>query len=197
MYQVFNVLTNEPMPVLSETPYELAGPLAERIIEQKRDEQGNLLYLDQEGNETTDAGEASPAVLDDDGNVIVGLTNQHPLHAPVFADAGPLYEWRELIPTPEQIAAETQRTLVNAVQNYLDSAAKQYGYDDIKSAVTYADEPAVPKFQAEGRAFRAWRSLTWATCYAILADVLAGTRPVPTVDGLLAELPIFNLEGEG
>jgi hypothetical protein len=31
MYQVYNTQTNEAMPVLSEAPYELAGPLAERI----------------------------------------------------------------------------------------------------------------------------------------------------------------------
>lgn len=99
-----------------------------------------------------------------------------------------------VVPTPEEIAAQTKQQLIWTVQNHLDTYTRQYGYDDIKSAVTYADEPAVPKFQSEGRTFRAWRSLVWAACYAILADVLAGTRPVPTVDELLAELP--GLEAE-
>lgn len=97
-----------------------------------------------------------------------------------------------------EIAAKEQarikRTLTDAVQRHLDLIAQAAGYDDIKSAVTYADEPAVPKFQAEGQQFRAWRSLVWAACYVILADVMAGTRTVPTVDELLAELPALDPE---
>lgn len=49
-------------------------------------------------------------------------------------------------PTPEQIMSR----LVARVQRWLDEQARALGYDDVKSAVTYADEPAVPKFQQEG-----------------------------------------------
>jgi hypothetical protein len=97
-----------------------------------------------------------------------------------------------------EIAAKEQtkikRTLTDAVQRHLDATAQAAGYDDIKSAVTYADEPAVLKFQQEGQRFRAWRSLVWAACYAMLAAVMAGTRTVPTVDELLAELPALEVE---
>lgn len=207
MYQVFNTLTNTPEAVLSETPYELAGPLAERRYEQKKDGQGNLLYLrsvekvsEENGLvvftgvfEYEEATEAVTVVAITDYETGELTLSSRP-NTPVMIDAGPMYEWREVIPTPADIAAETQRAFVAAVQNHLDAAARQYGYDDIKSAVTYAEEPAVPKFQAEGKAFRAWRSLTWAACYAILADVLAGTRSVPTADELLAELPALEVE---
>lgn len=93
-------------------------------------------------------------------------------------------------PTPEQII-ETMRA---AIQAHMDAAAQGYGYDDIKAAVTYADEPAVPKFQSEGRAFRAWRSLVWAHAYGVLDAVQAGDREQPTADELLAELPELVIE---
>ena len=70
---------------------------------------------------------------------------------------------------------------------------RHWDYDDIKAAVTYAEEPAVPLFQAEGRALRAWRSLVWAHCYQVLADALAGTRAIPTAAQLIAELPALDL----
>ena len=93
-------------------------------------------------------------------------------------------------PTPEQII-EAMRA---AIQKHMDTAAQGYGYDDIKAAVTYADEPALPKFQAEGRAFRAWRSLVWAYAYEVLDAVQAGDREQSTADELLAELPELVIE---
>lgn len=92
-------------------------------------------------------------------------------------------------PTPEQIRADR----VAAVYAHLNAAAQALGYDDIRAAVTYADEPAVPKFQAEGRACRAWRSLVWAHCYQVLDDVQAGLRPIPTAADLIAELPELSI----
>lgn len=92
-------------------------------------------------------------------------------------------------PTSEQIRA----ALTDAVYAHMNAAAQARGYDDIKAAVTYAEEPAVPLFQAEGRALRAWRSLVWAHCYQVLADVQAGTRAIPTAAQLIAELPALDL----
>ena len=87
-------------------------------------------------------------------------------------------------PTAEQIMARLEAR----VRQWLDEQARALGYDDIKSAVTYAEEPAVPKFQQEGQAMRRLRSLAWARCYEILNAVQAGQRPVPTEAGLTAEL---------
>lgn len=88
-------------------------------------------------------------------------------------------------PTPSEIEARK----VALVQHHMDEAARALRYDDIRTAVTYAEEPAVPKFQVEGQAFRAWRSLVWAACYAILDEVNNGVRPIPTDEDLIAELP--------
>ena len=92
-------------------------------------------------------------------------------------------------PTADQIAAAR----VAAVQAHMDAAAAARGYDDIKTAVTYADEPAVPRFQAEGQAFRAWRSLVWAHCHQVLDDVQSGRRAIPSAADLVAELPALHI----
>lgn len=85
----------------------------------------------------------------------------------------------------------------DAVQAHLDAAAQAFGYDDIRTAVTYAEEPSVPKFQAEGQAFRAWRSLFWAYGYEQLALIEAGEREQPTVEQFLAEAPQLDIKGLG
>ena len=90
---------------------------------------------------------------------------------------------------PQKLAGVLLPKLIDAVQQHMDAAAKALGYDDIKSAVTYAEEPSVPKFQQEGQAFRAWRSQCWAAGYVVLSQVEAGQRPVPTAAELIAELP--------
>lgn len=94
-------------------------------------------------------------------------------------------------PPPPEIPLQVR--LEAAVQAHLDGAARELGYDGIFTACTYADEPAVPKFQQEGQALRAWRSQVWAACNQILTDVEAGTREVPDKAALLAELPTFAL----
>lgn len=95
---------------------------------------------------------------------------------------------------PAPTAAELQKQLTDAVQAIMDAKAQSYGYDDLTTAVTYADEPAVAKFQTEGQAFRQWRSLVWNSAYGILAQVQAGTRTFPTVADIPALLPPFSLD---
>lgn len=91
--------------------------------------------------------------------------------------------------TPEQqIAAWTSQ-----IQTMLDDKAREMGYDDIRTAVTYADEPAVPKFQSEGKALRAWRSRVWARGYEILGAVEAGNAlPPANWEALRSQLPTFS-----
>lgn len=87
--------------------------------------------------------------------------------------------------TPEQLIERFQVS----IQVHMDVAARKAGYDDIKTAVTYADEPSVPKFEAEGKALRAWRSLIWVYGYEQIAAVQSGARSLPTPEELIAELP--------
>jgi hypothetical protein len=90
------------------------------------------------------------------------------------------------------VAEVVTSTFEQAIQDHLNAAAVNNGYDDIMTAVSYAEEPAVPKFQNDGKAFRAWRSLVWAYAYEQLAAVKAGEREQPTVEAFLQELPALD-----
>ncbi|WP_162874434.1 hypothetical protein [Pseudomonas viridiflava] len=92
-------------------------------------------------------------------------------------------------PDPVLPPSRLMEVFRTAIQKHLDAAAVVVGYDDIKTAVTYAEEPAVPKFQAEGQALRAWRSRVWDYCFAQIAAVHTGERELPSADMLIAELP--------
>lgn len=97
-------------------------------------------------------------------------------------------------PPPGPSAADLQKQLTDFVQGLMDSKAQAYHYDNLTTAVTYADEPAVPQFQKEGQAFREWRSNVWNIAYGILAEVQAGTRTFPTVQEIPSLLPAFPLD---
>lgn len=86
--------------------------------------------------------------------------------------------------TPEQIIA----SIADVVQQRLDAFAQTRNYDGILSACTYATS-AVPKFAAEGQYAVNARDATWAACYQIMTAVQNGTRPLPGVSDVLAELP--------
>lgn len=107
-------------------------------------------------------------------------------------EVGPSGQPREKVALPPTFE-QRKDALLSAVDAHLNQAARARGYDDIRTAVTYAEEPAVPKFQAEGQAMRAWRSLVYAKCYEVLAAVQSGGMAEPTKEQLLALLPVLNL----
>lgn len=90
------------------------------------------------------------------------------------------------VPAPDPLTAYTA-----AIQKRLDDFARTRNYDGILSAATYATSQ-VPKFKAEGQYAVEARDATWAKCYEILAAVEVGSRPMPTLDELLAELPVLT-----
>jgi hypothetical protein len=87
-------------------------------------------------------------------------------------------------PAPEQIIAQ----YTAGVQAHLDTFARARNYDGIMSAATYATSQ-VPKFKAEGQYAVEARDNTWAAAYELLAEVEAGTRPMPTLGEVIAALP--------
>ena len=110
----------------------------------------------------------------------------------IFADAvagnfGAVAEYVAPVETQEQII----EVFKAAIQNTLDEAARANGYDDIVSACSYAGYPNV--FQEEAITFGQWRANVWAYGYGELDKVIAGTRPVPTIAEILAELPSLVL----
>ena len=78
-----------------------------------------------------------------------------------------------------------------AVQKHLDAFARTRNYDSILSAATYASS-TVLKYKAEGQYAVEARDATCVKCYEVLAAVEAGSRPMPTLDELLTELPVLT-----
>lgn len=97
------------------------------------------------------------------------------------------------LPAPAPTEAEIVTTYMAQVQLHMDATARLYGYDGLISVISYADEPAVARYQAEGQAFRAWRSACWFACEQMLATVKAGDRTAPTHQELIAKLPAIDL----
>lgn len=99
--------------------------------------------------------------------------------------------------TPEEIIELTKiekekkiRLYSEATQQRLDKTSNEYGYDNIVNACGYAS--AENPYQTESLAFVSWRGNVWAHVYQALADVEAGKRAEPTIEDLIAELPVFG-----
>lgn len=93
-------------------------------------------------------------------------------------------------PESEPTIEEMLKAIVDAIQAHLDEFARTRNYDNILSAASYAVS-TVPKFQAEGQYAVAARDLTWAKSYEILVEVENGQRGIPTVEEVMAELPVL------
>ena len=94
---------------------------------------------------------------------------------------------------PEPVDFPTNEDIISSltaqIQASLDAFAKTRNYDGILSACTYATS-TVPKFSAEGQYCVQARDATWAAGYALMDEVLAGTRPVPSsIADIEADLP--------
>lgn len=89
----------------------------------------------------------------------------------------------------ELMQAEIQKQMTDAVQSALDNFAKTRGYDGIMSACSYSNSTDA-QFKLEADYCIQLRDTTWRMGYAILAEVKAGNRPVPSVEELIAELPV-------
>jgi len=105
-------------------------------------------------------------------------------------------DWPDIKPCDQsdKDAHEEQQLMDQAsaiLESTLDNKAKEYGYDNIKTAVTYADEPIVEKFQLEGIEFRKWRSLVYAYGYEQLARIESGESI--TLEEFEAGIPSINL----
>lgn len=95
------------------------------------------------------------------------------------ADGKPVAQAR-----PALTGADLERVLLRAVQRHLDDQARELGYDDIAAAISYAEEPAVARYQSEGRALRAWRSRVWEVALPEIGTAIDESE-------LLLSLPAF------
>ena len=102
--------------------------------------------------------------------------------------------WTVVDATAEEIVERKialQAAVVAQTQARLDNFARTRNYDGILSATTYAGS-SVQKFQIEGQYCLGARDATWATLYTLLAEVEAGTRPVPgSFADVAPDLPVL------
>jgi hypothetical protein len=111
-----------------------------------------------------------------------------------IAPNGPRASWvltetGEIGVDAQKAAAIYRQAYGAVVDRLIDATAHARGYDSAVSLVSYRFDEAQPAWAAEAEAFFAWRSQVWAYVIAQLALVIAGERPQPTADELLAELP--------
>jgi hypothetical protein len=85
-------------------------------------------------------------------------------------------------------AQEAEYTM--ALEDHYDAVAQQKRYDNRYTCALRAGYAG--PFQAEGIAFAVWMDNCNAMAYQILADVLNGVRPAPTIEQLISELPTIS-----
>lgn len=96
--------------------------------------------------------------------------------------------------SPEAQLARVRAQLEAVLDRQVDAVARSMGYTSGVSCASYTAS-SNPTFAAEASAFVAWRDTFWAAAIAVLAEVQAGTRAVPTEAELLAAMPAFVAPG--
>ena len=103
-------------------------------------------------------------------------------------DKGEYYECVSVpahVPTDEEIQAQLEQ----GIEAWMNTVVAERHYDSIDTCIArYSDSPN-PKYAQEAKAVKDWNTLVWDKCWAILAEVKAGTRPIPTLEEVIAELP--------
>lgn len=156
---------------------------------------------------------ASPALYDKDGNEVQPAVEAHTrpgevietvlkcqaysntqmdmLRADLGADAAQyeslIAEVEATYVPPEPPSIEEQVTVFDAaLVAHLDATARERRYDNRVTCALRAGYPG--PFQAEGIAFAAWMDQCNALAYSLLAEVVAGTRPMPDSPQALIDL---------
>lgn len=90
---------------------------------------------------------------------------------------------------PASSLADYIADMTVAIQAWLDSTARQNGYDSCASCVGY-ESSSVPQYAADASAMRKWRDAVWPAAYAIqTAQAASPPDPLPTAAQLIAQLP--------
>lgn len=106
-------------------------------------------------------------------------------------DRGEYYEGVEIppyVPTEKEIQEELER----GIEAWMNTVVAERDYDSIDTCIArYTDSPN-PKYAQEAKAVKNWNTEVWDKCWDILAEVKEGKRPIPTLEEVIAELPILD-----
>jgi len=97
-----------------------------------------------------------------------------------------LSEGNTPLPVDPPSQAQIKKTMIDAIQSYMDKEANTHEYDTVGSLCNYTTSVAFGDEAANGVIFR---DACWLKGIEIMNACTAGTRPIPTVDELLAEMP--------
>lgn len=92
-------------------------------------------------------------------------------------------------PPPSQVDPAT--LFASAIEAHVEAVARQRGYSGAASLASYIAS-TMPTWAAEAAAFVAWRDSVWLYAYSQMAAVQSGSRPLPTVETILSELPVIS-----
>ena len=140
--------------------------------------------------------ESGCAVLNDPLEVpVCGQQEKTVEGDPVNVD-GKWYVHLDVVPMTETEVIESDALIIAGIYDQvkirLDDFAATRGYDSILSLCTYAASPN-PVFSAEGTYGVEARDATWEKLYEIMAEVEAGTRPLPaSYNEIAAEMPVLE-----
>ena len=88
----------------------------------------------------------------------------------------------------EELQAKEAKLVETTIQKILDDSSISRGYDNIVSECSYATSTGA--FGTEAQKTVNWRDAVWTYVFTVQADVMAGTMPKPTLEELVAGLPI-------
>jgi hypothetical protein len=101
-----------------------------------------------------------------------------------------------VLPTSQTSTEEQEKRVAQefeqAVTMYLDSKAAERGYSSILSAASRSGIIG-SLWQPEGLAYGLWMDSCWIKCYQIMGAVKLGMRTMPTIEDVIAELPVLVL----
>ena len=102
-------------------------------------------------------------------------------------------ELDELNKPKEPSLDEIKADFLRQIDAILDNEARAHGYDEIKTAVSYAAMPN--EFYEEGKAFFEWRSAVYKYCYGILEKVQRGELEITpeNIEKVINEMPKLKL----
>lgn len=97
------------------------------------------------------------------------------------------YQMNFPVEVQQLMMSNASKELTAALNNYLNSVAQSLRYDDMKSVRSYTG--FVNAYQEEAIALAQWSADCWIKAGQIEQEVLAGTRGMPTLAEVIAELP--------
>ena len=89
----------------------------------------------------------------------------------------------------ELLAIVAAKNSEKEIQAYINSVVKTKGYDNENSIAKYLVDSN--PFYEECKAISIWIGNVWLKAHEIQREVAAGTRAMPTVDEIIAELPVL------